>query len=52
MASHTRTELEDAAEVLAKAMRAVVGDRPKPVPVEALREPDRSRVFDGLAEAA
>jgi hypothetical protein len=52
MASHTRTELEDAARVLADAMRAVVGDRPKPVPVEAMREPDRRRIFDGLAEAA
>jgi 8-amino-7-oxononanoate synthase len=52
MASHTRTELQDAAAVLAAAMRAIVGDRPKPVPVEAMREPDRGRIFDGLAEAA
>jgi hypothetical protein len=46
------TELEEAARDLAAAMRAVVGDRPKPVPVDAMREPDRSRIFDGLAEAA
>jgi glycine C-acetyltransferase/8-amino-7-oxononanoate synthase len=52
MASHTRTELQDAAAVLAGAMRAIVGDRPRPVPAEAMREPDRSRIFDGLAEAA
>jgi glycine C-acetyltransferase/8-amino-7-oxononanoate synthase len=52
MASHTRTELQDAAAVLAAAMRSVVGDRPKPISVEAMREPDRSRIFDGLAEAA
>jgi len=52
MSPHTRTELEEAARDLAAAMRAVVGDRPKPVPVEAMREPDRSRIFDGLAEAA
>jgi glycine C-acetyltransferase/8-amino-7-oxononanoate synthase len=52
MSSHTRTELQEAAEALAAAMRAVVGDRPKPVPVDASREPDRSRIYDGLAEAA
>ena len=52
MASHTRTELQEAAGVLAAAMRAVVGDRPKPISVEAMRDPDRSRNFDGLAEAA
>jgi glycine C-acetyltransferase/8-amino-7-oxononanoate synthase len=52
MASHTRTELQEAATVLAASMRAIVGDRPKPVPVEALREPDRGRIYDGLAEAA
>jgi glycine C-acetyltransferase/8-amino-7-oxononanoate synthase len=52
MSSHTRTELQEAAAVLAGAVRAVIGDRPQPVPIEAMREPDRSRVFDGLAEAA
>jgi hypothetical protein len=52
MASHTRAELQEAAAILAATMRAVVGDRPKPVPVEAVRDPDRKRVFDGLAEAA
>src|SRR4051812_28323916 len=52
MSSHTRTELQEAAAVLAAAVRAVVGDRPKPATIEAPREPDRSRVFDGLAEAA
>jgi glycine C-acetyltransferase/8-amino-7-oxononanoate synthase len=52
MASHTRTELQEAAKVLAASMRAIVGDRPRPVPVDALHEPDRSRIFDGLAEAA
>jgi glycine C-acetyltransferase/8-amino-7-oxononanoate synthase len=52
MASHTRTELEDAARVLAAAMRAIVGDQPKPVAVEPSSEPVRGRVFDGLAEAA
>jgi hypothetical protein len=52
MASHTRTELQEAAGALAASMRAVVGDRPKPIPVEATREPDRGRIFDGLAEAA
>jgi 8-amino-7-oxononanoate synthase len=54
MASHTRTELEDAAGILASAVRAIVGDRPKPapVPVEALGEPVRGRIYDGLAEAA
>jgi len=30
----------------------VIGDRPKPVPLEALGEPGPKRVFDGLAEAA
>ena len=52
MASHTRTELHEAAAVLAAAMRSVVGERPQPIPVEAMLEPDRSRIFDGLAEAA
>jgi 8-amino-7-oxononanoate synthase len=52
MSSHTRTELQAAASQLAAALRAVVGDSPKPVPVEAVRDPDRSRIFDGLAEAA
>jgi glycine C-acetyltransferase/8-amino-7-oxononanoate synthase len=52
MASHTRTELQEAARVLADAMRAIVGDRPKPIPVDAMREPERGRIFDGLAEAA
>jgi hypothetical protein len=50
MASHTRTELQEAARIVGAAMREVVGDRPKPVPVAA--EPVRGRVFDGLAEAA
>src|SRR5205085_2248886 len=45
MASHTRTELQEAAAVLAAAMRAVVGDRPKPLPVEASAEPARGRIF-------
>jgi len=54
MASHTRAELQDAAAILAASIRAVVGDRPKPVPVAAgtLAAPVRGRVFDGLAEAA
>src|SRR3954453_1692617 len=52
MASHTRTELQEAARVLAAAMRTVVGDRPKPAPVESLNEPVRGRIYDGLAEAA
>src|SRR5207253_4368192 len=52
MSSHTRTELQEAAETLAAAMRAVVGDRPQPLLVDAMREPDRSRIYDGLAEAA
>lgn len=53
MASHTRTELQEAATVLAQAIRAVVGEQPaEPVALEPLAEPDRSRVFDGLAEAA
>jgi glycine C-acetyltransferase/8-amino-7-oxononanoate synthase len=52
MATHTRTELQEAAAVLAASVRAVVGDRPRPVPVEASAEPDRGRIFDGLAEAA
>jgi 8-amino-7-oxononanoate synthase len=55
MASHTRAELQEAAAALAKAVRAVVGEQPvqpAPVPVEALAEPDRTRIFDGLAEAA
>ena len=52
MASHTRTELQEAAKVLAASMRAIVGDRPKPMPLDAMNEPDRSRIFDGLAEAA
>src|SRR5204862_4217482 len=47
MASHTRAELEEAAQVLAASVRTIVGDRPKPAPVEALREPDRRRIFDG-----
>jgi len=52
MATHTRTELQEAAAVLAASVRAIVGDRPKPLPVEATGEPDRRRIFDGLAEAA
>jgi 7-keto-8-aminopelargonate synthetase-like enzyme len=54
MASHTRAELEDAAAVLASAVRAIVGERPRPapVPLEALSEPVRGRIYDGLAEAA
>jgi glycine C-acetyltransferase/8-amino-7-oxononanoate synthase len=54
MAPHTRAELQDAAIVLANAMRAVVSEQPKParVPVEAMDEPVRGRIYDGLAEAA
>jgi hypothetical protein len=52
MATHTRTELQEAAAVLAASVRAIVGERPKPLPVEASAEPDPSRIFDGLAEAA
>src|SRR4051812_3594175 len=52
MASHTRTELQQAAGVLAASMRQIVGDRPRAIPLEATHEPDRSRIFDGLAEAA
>jgi glycine C-acetyltransferase/8-amino-7-oxononanoate synthase len=52
MASHTRTELQEAARTLAEAMRAVVGDRPRPRPVEATAQPIRGRVYDGLSEAA
>jgi 8-amino-7-oxononanoate synthase len=56
MASHTRTELEDAAAILAAAVRAVVGDRPKPapapLPLDGIEEPVRGRIYDGLAEAA
>src|SRR6476619_3755762 len=52
MASHTRAELPAAARILAQSMRAIVGDQPKPLPVEAAGEPVRGRVFDGLAEAA
>lgn len=53
MASHTRTELQEAATVLAQAIRAIVGEQPaEPVVAEPFAEPDRSRVFDGLAEAA
>jgi glycine C-acetyltransferase/8-amino-7-oxononanoate synthase len=52
MATHSRAELEDAGRVLAQCVRDVVGDRPLPLPAEALREPDRERVYDGLAEAA
>src|SRR4051794_7227159 len=49
MASHTRTELEEAARVLSAAMRAVVGSQPTPM---TAGEPVRGRIFDGLAEAA
>lgn len=53
MASHTRTELQEAATVLAQAIRAIVGEQPaEPVVAEPFAEPDRSQVFDGLAEAA
>jgi len=52
MASHTRTELQEAAAVLAASMRAVVGELPKRIPVEAGAEPVRGRIYDGLAEAA
>jgi glycine C-acetyltransferase/8-amino-7-oxononanoate synthase len=54
MASHTRAELQAAASVLAVAMRKVMADRPQPVevPLEALDEPVRGRIYDGLAEAA
>jgi hypothetical protein len=52
MASHTRAELQEAARILAASMQAVVGDRPKPVPLDAMREPVRGRIYDGLSEAA
>ncbi len=52
MASHTRTELVEAARILAAAMRTVVGERPRTVTPVPLGEPVRGRVYDGLAEAA
>src|SRR4051794_7535040 len=55
MASHTRTELQEAAAVLAAAVRAIVGELPEaaPAPVATLDEPMvRGRIYDGLAEAA
>ena len=51
MSSHTRTELAEAAGVLAAAMKKVA-PRPRPVVVEPAGEPVRGRVYDGLAEAA
>jgi len=51
MASHTKTELVEAAGVLAKAMKAVA-PRPRPVLIESHGERVRGRVYDGLAEAA
>jgi glycine C-acetyltransferase/8-amino-7-oxononanoate synthase len=51
MASHTRAELQDAAAKVAAAVKAVVGEQPKVVPVE-MPEPVRGRVYDALAEAA
>jgi len=51
MASHTKTELVEAAGVLAKAMKAVA-PRPRPVLIESPGERVRGRVYDGLAEAA
>ena len=51
MASHTKTELIEAAGILGKAMKAVA-PRPRPVAVESTGEPVRGRIFDGLAEAA
>ncbi|MFL5896764.1 MAG: 8-amino-7-oxononanoate synthase [Thermoleophilaceae bacterium] len=54
MASHTRAELQDAAATLAAAMRAIVRERPQPepIPLDALADPVRGRIYDGLAEAA
>ncbi|HET8672775.1 MAG TPA: 8-amino-7-oxononanoate synthase [Thermoleophilaceae bacterium] len=48
MASHRASELRQAAKVLA----AVVPAQPRPVAPAAEPEPQRSGVFDGLAEAA
>jgi 8-amino-7-oxononanoate synthase len=53
MASHTSSELRDAARVLAAALPSRA--RPAPVPATAAKaagEPVRGRVFDGLADAA
>ena len=53
MASHTKSELRWAADVLARALASAV-DRPRREPVAAGAPASRggSRVFDGVAEAA
>ena len=53
MASHTSSELRDAARILASSLPS--GTRPAPMPAaprEPTGEPVRGRVFDGLADAA
>ena len=52
MASHTRLDVDEVPGSSSDRARAVGGDPPTPISVAALREPDRSRIFDGLAEAA
>jgi hypothetical protein len=51
MASHTRSELRDAASVLAKALPAAAREHAEQRAAEAA-EPGRTRVFDGLRDAA
>jgi hypothetical protein len=52
MASHTKSELREAAAVLAATVPAAARHAPEP-PVSGSDDPARrARVFDGLADAA
>ena len=52
MASHTKSELREAAEVLVAALQDAARDAAAVEPAERDREVGRSRVFDGLRDAA
>jgi 8-amino-7-oxononanoate synthase len=52
MASHTKSELRDAAKVIAAAVPASAREAAERHLAAAAREPSRPRVFDGLRDAA
>ncbi len=53
MSSHTKTELTEAARLIARVAKPfAAAQRIQHARVLASSEPDRSRIYDGLAEAA
>jgi glycine C-acetyltransferase/8-amino-7-oxononanoate synthase len=52
MASHTKSELREAAGILARSVSAVGGERVAPAAAEPDSELGETRVFDGLRDAA